>query len=151
MLNKGFVSLKKKNYDRAVDIAAQPLGILNHIKNGSITVQDLKHFTQMYPELHTHLAKEMTKRITENQMADEKPEYKTRQGLSAFLGAPVDSTFTPQNMMAVQAIFANQNAQKQQAAQQSVKTKKGTSKLNEVAKDYKTADQAAQSWQNSAH
>jgi hypothetical protein len=136
---------QEKTYDKVAHMALSPLSIMNHVKDGSITPEDMKHFTNLYPELHSHLSKEITKKITHQQMDESRPNYKTRQGLSLFLGAPMDSSFKPSSIQAIQGVFAKQSAQKQAAAQAQTKTKRNTSKLSEMAGQYKTQDQAAQS------
>jgi hypothetical protein len=135
---------QERKYNRALDMAAKPLGILNHIKTGELTPEHVQHFNAMWPELKSHLDKKLTEKIMESQMKDEKPSYRTRQGLSLFLGSPMDSTFTQPNMAAIQMTFASQKAQS--AAQAPVpKNKKGTATLTKVADQYQTQDQAAAS------
>lgn len=132
---------QQRSYDRALDIANEPLSIVNHIKNGSITPEHIKHMAQLYPELYKNLSKQITTRISENQLKDERPNYRIRQGLSLFLANPMESSFTPANIQAAQNVFV----MKKQAAQQQGKTKRGTSTLGKDNKTYKTADQAAES------
>lgn len=141
--------MDEKKYHKAIDIAASPLSILNKVKDGSITPEELGHFTQMFPEMHSHLSKEMTKKISKQQIDEEQPHYKTRQGLSMFLGAPLDSSFTPANIMAAQNVFIQNRAAKSAAASGQGKTKKGTAKLGETSKQFLTADQAASNRQTS--
>jgi hypothetical protein len=83
-------------------------------------------------------------------MDEEKPSYKVRQGMSLFLGTPLDSTFTPSGIQAAQSTFMNKP---QQPATNTpvTKNKKNTSKLGEASKQYQTADQAAQSRQSGGH
>lgn len=136
---------KDKSYDRALNIANKPLSILDHIKNGTLDPEHMQHMQGMYPELTNHLQKKITEKIVKAQMANERPPYKVRQGLSLFMGSPMDSTLTPQNMQAAQAVFMAQKAAAQQAP---APAKKGTSKLGEVSGQYRTAEQSAQSRQS---
>lgn len=138
-------TMQHKSYDKAIDTAIQPLGILNKVKHGVLTQEDMKHFGSMYPELHDHLSKEITKKILDNKMNGEKPSYNTRQGLSMFLGAPMDSTFQPQNIQAAQNVFAQQKAANQATGAQ--KTKKNTSKMDDISKQHQTSSQASESRQ----
>ncbi len=128
-----------RKYDKAVNIAASPLSIIHSVKNGSLTPEELGHFKTMWPEIHSQLSQGMTKKIVEAQQKKEKPSYKVRQAMSLFLGTPLDSTMTPQMMQAAQSVYAK----KQPPQQPPGKTKKGTSKLNEVSKQYQTGNQAA--------
>lgn len=129
-------------YNKALDIAIAPLSILNDVKRGDITPQDMKHFVSMYPEMQDQLAKSITQKIVDKQIDAEQIPYSTKQGLSLFLSAPMDSTFVPQNMQAAQSAFLPQKAASQGQGQAPKKTAKGTSKLGELAKNSRTSDQA---------
>ena len=140
------MKVQNKNYDKAVQMAAQPLGILKEVKDGSLTPDVMKHFTQMWPEVHTHLSKKMTEQIMKAQMKGERPPYKVRQAMSMFMGSTLDSTMTPASIMAAQNVFASKAAQ-QQPQQAPTKNKKGTSTLSKASEPYQTASQAAQARQ----
>ncbi len=129
---------KHRSYNKAIELAVNPLKILDKVNKGNLTPEDMKHFTAMYPEVYTTLSKRMTERITKAQLAGEKPDYKKRQAMSLFLGAPLDSTLTPVAIQTAQAVFANKNAQQQPM----LKNKKGTSSLGKSVDSYQTADQA---------
>lgn len=132
---------KERQYNKVLDLANQPLTILNHIKDGTLTPQTMQHFTQMYPEIYNQLSKKLTERVTHAQLDKEQPPYKTRQAMSLFLKAPLDSSMTPQSIMAAQSVFA----QARQAAQQAPsKPKKGTATLSKASQQVETGDQARQ-------
>ena len=135
---------RDREYDRATEMALHPLSIMNKVKDGSIDAQDMKHFISMYPEIHSHLSKEMTKKIMEQQLKGEIPPYKTRQGMSLFLGSPLDTTFTPAGIQAAQAVFQPKPVTAAQGGAQG-KTRKGTSTLGKSVKSYQTAEQSAES------
>jgi hypothetical protein len=132
---------KDRSYDKAINLANQPLDILNKIKDGTITPEHVKHFTSLYPELHGHLSKKITEKIMQSQLDEEKPSYRVRQGLSLFMGANLDSTMTPQAIQSIQAMYAQKSAQQSPAPQG--KNKKSTSKLGEASKDHYTQEQAS--------
>lgn len=136
---------QEKKYSRAIQIAASPLHILNKVKDGSLTPDELGHFHQLYPEMYNQLSRKMTEKITEQQVKGERPNYHTRQGLSMFLGSPLDSSFTPASIMAAQNVFA----QKKQGSQptEPSPTKKGTSKLGDIPKQFQTPSQASEARQ----
>ncbi len=133
-----------RHYDQAVNMAIHPLSILNKVKDGAVDATDMKHFISMYPEMHSYLSKELTKKAMEAHMKGQKPPYKTRQGLSLFLGAPLDSTFSPSSIQAIQATY---NSMPVPAAQGGAKgkTRKGTSTLGKSNSSYETASQSAES------
>jgi hypothetical protein len=138
---------KEKDYDKLVGLAARPLSVLSHIKQGNITPETVGHFTQMYPDLRDHLTKKMTEEVTKAQLEDRKPPHQIRQGLSLFMGAPMDSSLTPQSIQAAQMVFAQQAAQQQQQPQNQPKKKKNPSALSKMSENYQTGDQAAASRQ----
>lgn len=130
---------KEKDYHRALDIANKPLSVLNHVKNGTVTPEHIKHLVGLYPDLYNHISKKSTEQVMKSQLKDERPSYRIRQGLSMFLGSPLDSTMTPQAMQSIQSIYAPKGP----AASPPGKAKKGTSKLTDVAKDHFTQEQAS--------
>lgn len=135
---------QKRSYHKALDIANNPLSILHEIKKGTIDPEHVKHFQTLYPELNDVLQKKLTKRISEAQLNEEKPNYKTRQGLSLLMGTPLSGELAPQNIQAAQATFAMQQPQQGGAP---TKNKKNTSSLTKVDDSYLTGPQARESRQ----
>jgi hypothetical protein len=126
----------ERAYDKTVGLANKPLSILKHVKDGTLVPKQVEDLNAMYPELYDHLKKKVTERISHGQLKKEKkPNYKTRQSLSLFLGANLDSSMIPQNIMAAQAVFANQQAQQNVAKLNS---------LNKMGKNNQTAEQSRQ-------
>ena len=130
-----------RTYNRAIDIAIQPLSVLNHIKEGSLLPEHVKHMNAMYPELTQHLQKKVTEQILQSQMKGEKPSYKVRQGLSMLMGAPMDSSFTPASIQAAQSVYMAGSGP-QAPTNTPAKPKRGTATLSKVANAYATGDQA---------
>ena len=130
---------KERSYQKALDLAANPIGILNHIKSGTLTPENLNHLKSMYPEIHDHISKKLTEKIIESQQSGESPPYRTRQSMSLFLGSPLDSTMTPQAIQSIQSLYAPKQPQQSGAPK---KQAKGTSKLGEISKDHYTQSQA---------
>jgi hypothetical protein len=132
---------QERQYTKAVALAANPVTVLNHVKDGSLTPETMDHFKAMYPDIHETLAKQLTQKITNNQIAGTSPSYAKRQALSLFLGTPLDSTLTAGNIMAAQATYANQ-AQQPAPGTPQTKSKRNTSKLGEASAQYQTIEQA---------
>lgn len=132
-----------KSYHKALEIAANPLSVLDKIKDGTIEAEHVGHFKNMYPEMDQALQKKITTEISKAQLAKEKPHFKVRQGLSLLLGTPLSGELSQQNIMAAQAVFQNQKVQKQ-AGQPS---QKNMSSLQKASTSLLTADQAAASRQ----
>lgn len=132
----------ERQYKRVADMALSPLAILNRVKDGSVTGDEVAHYKALYPELHDALSKKMTERMMQSQLDEERPHYRTRQGMSTFLGSPVDSCMTQPNVAAAQMAFRQQKAQMPQPAP--AKNKKGTATLTKASEQYQTPNQAAQ-------
>lgn len=131
----------ERNYNKLLDLAIKPLGIMNDVKRGSLTTEKLGSFVKMYPELYNQLSQQITHKVTEAQLKGVKPDYKTRQAMSLFLGAPLESNMTPQAIALNQSIFAQAKGQAQQAAAP-MKPKKSTAPLSKTANAYETPDQS---------
>lgn len=89
-------------YNRALDIAQQPNIVFKHIKDGTLQTSDLIDLKTMYPATYNQMAQELTNRIADSENAEQPIPYKTRIGLSLFLGQPMDSTMKPESIMAAQ-------------------------------------------------
>lgn len=131
---------QEKIYDEAVKVAAAPLSVLDHIKQGTLQTRHINHLNSMYPELSNHLKKKLTSRMLKSQLDGERPKGRTEQALALFLGAPLTTYQTPQGIMAAQSTFQTAQAPQQQEAQN--KTKKGTAPLSKMAKIYETSEQS---------
>lgn len=136
-----------KKYDSAIKIAANPLSVLKHVKDGSIQIDHLKHMQAMYPEVYQHLKNKVTERITKAQLNKESISSKTRQGMSMFLGVPLESSFTPANIQAAQSVFIPKQPP-QQGQPQAAKSKKSTAPLSKVGKSYQTMTQSSEADKN---
>ena len=76
---------------RYEEIVNNPLGVLDHIANGTLTSEHRETMVSVYPELY----KEMQEKILEG-LAQGKPNMSLPQKiqLSIFMGKPVDPTMT---------------------------------------------------------
>lgn len=137
---------QEKVYDQALNIATNPLSIMKHVKDGSLSSSHVIHMNQMWPELNDQLKKKATERITEMQLKGEKPSYKVRQGLAVLMGAPLESCMTPQSILAAQRTFIKPmpNPGQNSPSPTGGKNKRGTSTLSKVNQPYKTPNQAGE-------
>jgi hypothetical protein len=119
------------------------LAILDKIKDGTLQASTVKHFISLYPELHNHLSKEITKRITSAQLEKEMPKYATRQAISLFLGTALDSTMTPTSIQSIQKVFLNKPGQQPQQVPNK-RSKGAPGKLGKDNPSYRTTTQAAE-------
>ena len=83
-------------YDRALDIAQQPLIVLGAIKQGTLTSHDIIALQTMYPALYQGLKQRLLSSIVAHTASEQAVPYNTRTGLSLFLGQPLDSTMSPE-------------------------------------------------------
>lgn len=136
---------QQAKYNRALDIAQQPLQVVQHIKDGTLLVDDLKTFSTLYPKLHQPVAQALTNSMIEHMSKGESVPYRVRTGLSLFTGQPLDSTMSPQALQAIQALYAPKQPPQQGPAQ---KAKKNTAPLSKVSSQYETAEQSRESRRN---
>lgn len=134
---------KERDYHEVIDLANQPLRVLKHIKDGTLNSTQMKHFISLYPEVHSFLSKKIMERVSQAQIAKEKPPYKVRQALGLFLGQPLDSSMTPQSIMAAQNVFV-QKRQNQAQMGNPVNVKRGTSTLSKASNNLRTPDQSSE-------
>lgn len=106
---------EKAVYDRALAIAEQPLLVLDHIKKGILTPQDIAVLHNVAPALQAKLAQKLSSEMIEWIHKGNTIPYKTRLGLSLFLGQPLDSTMTPEAILSAQPM-ARQPQQPQMGA-----------------------------------
>lgn len=124
-------------YQRALQIAEQPLVVLDAVKNGSITPQDVLHLKNMYPSLYDKMAMQMTQEVSEHVGSGENVPYRTRLGMSLFLGQPLDSSMTPQSIQTTQSTFVPKNPPMPQGA-----PKRSMNSLSKMGQLYQTPQQA---------
>lgn len=104
---------EKANFNRALDIAEQPLLPLEAIKEGTLTTNDVVTLQNVYPSLYQKLSTKILHEVMNTTHDEERIPYKTRLGLSLFLGQPLDSSMSPQGIMAAQAASTMPNQQPQ--------------------------------------
>lgn len=127
-------------FRKALEIAEQPTLVTQKIKEGSITTQDITHLKNIYPGLYARMQQKLTSSMIDHIKDGNLVPYKTRAGLSMFLGQPLDSSFSPGNIQATQLIYAQKNQSQQQGVQQ--KPKRGNASLSKIAGSYNTSNQA---------
>ncbi|MBK8455611.1 MAG: hypothetical protein IPL34_20235 [Thiofilum sp.] len=127
----------KARYDRALDLAEQPLLIVESIKKGTLTPEDIQDVSTMYPALYSKITNKLMTDMTDRIAKGENIPYRTRLSLSLFMGQGLDSTMTPQSIIAFQPKGQQQNTHNQLAPQ------KGSMKsLGEISNMELTPQQA---------
>lgn len=134
-------------YNRALEIAEQPAIMLKHIKEGTLQASDLQDLGAMYPGLYRTMAAKLSNEMISSQSEDHLIPYKTRMGLSLFLGQPLDHSMEPLSIMASQATYMPKAKPGQ--PQEGQKPKGNMDKLGKNDKSYMTPLQAAENHQAS--
>lgn len=129
-------------YNRALDIAQQPAIVMQHIKNGTLQPSDIKDLNAMYPALYQSMSNSLTNALVDAKQGKVIVPYKTRIGISLFLGQPIDMTMQPMSIIAAQPMPTPMPAAQGGAKG---KTRKGTSTLGKSNSSYMTSDQNAES------
>lgn len=133
--------IKKAEYDRALEIAEQPLIVFKSINDGTLTQQDVTHLSSMFPSYYGMMQEKIM-----NELMDEKRptiSMKKQMMLSLFMGSPLTSSLEPQNIQSAQTYLSGieqQKAQKQQAMQEQA-LKGGGKSLTKLAAEAQTPQQ----------
>ncbi len=129
-------------YKQALEIAQNPLVVLEKIKTGQLQTNDIKDLSIMYPAMYKQMQQKIMSQVV-NRKADEEPvPYRTRLSISLFVQQPLDSTMEPASIMAAQPKPQGNPQQEPNTAQG---VKKNTSKLGKTNDMHQTASQAAES------
>lgn len=131
---------QRSSYNAILNVAQQPLLILSQVKDGTITPESINAVKTMYPALYQRMSGKLMQEMTDAMAKDKMVPYKTRIGLSMFLGTPVDSTFNSSAIMAAQP-KPDQTPQPQQPGGS---PKRSTSSLSKLPGQYETPTQALQ-------
>jgi hypothetical protein len=129
--------MQKAQYDRALEIAEQPLVVLKHMKNGTLTPQDVVTMHQLYPALYQRISQKLFNEMTEAVQKKVMIPYKERLNLSLFLGKPMDSTMTPQAIISTQP-----KAQSQAMNQPETRAKHSMAALGKMSQSMLTPSQS---------
>lgn len=144
ILDPGIKPTAEEEYKfyRALEVAEQPLLVIDKIKKGTILPQDVDAVRSIYPEFYQKVSQDLMGEVVAQVNEGKSIPYKLKQGLSLFLGTPLDSTMTPESIQSIQSVFmATQKSNIPQAPQGN---KKSTSSLSKASSRYLTSDQAAQ-------
>lgn len=90
----------KTKYNQALSIAENPLTVMNNIKQGTLTSQHIAHLASMYPALYDQMKSALMDSMTDHLSKQESIPYKTRLGISLFMGQPLDSSMKPASIQA---------------------------------------------------
>lgn len=138
-------AMQLAKYNNALSIAQQPLVVLDKLKRGTLTPDDLVALKNINPGAYQRLVTKVGEGMVEKLNKKEIIPYKTRIGLSMFLGQPLDSTLTSQGILGAQP--QPQVPQEQQPQGRTPGRKPSvaaTSKLNKLSEMNQTPDDSRQ-------
>jgi hypothetical protein len=93
-------------FNRAAGIAQNPASILDEIRRGTIHPDHVEALATIYPSIHRQMQMEIMDRLALVTSKGEHVPFKTRMGLSLFLGGNLDPLLSPEAMRANQLAFA---------------------------------------------
>lgn len=134
--------MEEAKYNRTLDIAQQPLMVFKHLAEGTLTPGDVALMKSLYPALYTRSVEKLSNQMTEAVSKKVQIPYKTKLGLSLFMGQPLDSTMSPINILAAQP--KPPQYQPQTAQQPAQGPKHSTNSLSKMPSMYKTQAQSAE-------
>ncbi len=138
-------SQQEDRYQRALQIAQQPAIVAQFIKDGTLQATDLKDLQNTSPATYKAMAEEITKHLGNARDEGDAIPYRTRLGLSLFLGQPLDSSMNPASIQAAQQSLKSQLDQQQPMQKPKKMGGKAATDANKDAKSHQTPNQAAES------
>jgi hypothetical protein len=124
-------------YRRTLNIAQQPLIVMQHIKDGTLNLQDMRDIEAMYPELLGALRERVMLELTEAENQERQIPSRTVNALSLFLGVPLTASLKPQALMSNQAAISRPPEQSQQGP-----TKAQAQALDKISSNAATKSQS---------
>jgi len=134
--------MQTSEYNRQLDVAQQPMMVLKHIQDGTLTPKDMITLQNTSPGAYQMFREKM---LTQLASPDAKTlSYKTRLSMSLFLGQPLDSTMTPAAIIGAQPMPQPGPAPAPQRGPRKPPSKASTAPLNKLSQQYSTPGQAAE-------
>ncbi len=94
--------MEKTAYNRALDIAQQPLTVLKNIKDGTLTTSDVMLMHKFAPALYQTASQQLVNEAINHKSKGMELPYKTKISLSLFLAQPMDYTVKGSSILAAQ-------------------------------------------------
>lgn len=93
--------LQQGKYDRMLDIAQQPLMVLKHAKDGTLTNKDVATLNGIYPGLSKTFNDKLGSKLVEARANGTDVPYHVRMAMSKLAGVNLDASQSQQNMQAI--------------------------------------------------
>lgn len=105
---------QQAGFDRQLDIAQQPLMVLRHVQNGTLTAQDVKTLNQVYPGLQKTMSDKITEQMVDHHAKGKLLPYSQRIAVQLLMGSSaLDGSLTPPHMQAIMSAQGSQQVQNQ--------------------------------------
>ncbi len=142
-------STEDAKYNRALDIAQSPLIVVDAIKKGELTLDDMKHVKTMYPELSNRISEKLTAELMEHKSQDGTIPYKTKLALSVWAHQPLDASMSQQSIMSNQSSFMNMQTPRAPAGAGT--PAKASATLNKIGASNMTLQQSRANFRTTGH
>ena len=134
----------KAKYENALSIAQQPMLVIEKMKAGRLTLNDIEAVQTMFPSLYKRLSSKLVDQVMLEVSKGKQIPYKLKSGISMFIGQPLDSTMKPEAIQSAQMVSNPQQQQPQPNPAVAGGRKKGSPKaLSKFGQMYQTPTQAA--------
>lgn len=133
------------DYNRLLKLAQQPLMALDMMKKGTLNHHDVQAIQTMYPQLYSKMVQKLTSEMVAHKEKNKLIPYKTRLGMSLFMGQPLDTTMTQPSIFATQIGKASANpSQENSQLPQKPPSGSSTKELTKAPAANRTPSQARQ-------
>jgi hypothetical protein len=129
---------KRQDWLDLHNTVTDPTSILDHVKNGTLNQHHVEAISSVYPDLHQEIVQKLGEGMGSAKMSGTAIPYKRKQSIGLLMGAPMDSTMTPQARQSI--IYANRpnSTQAQKANQPNKASGVELKQVNSVNKLYQT-------------
>ena len=132
---------QQRNWLELHNLVNNPVKILDKINDGSLTNGQIDAIKSVYPDLHQEMSQKLIERLGKAKNDGQRLPYSKRIAISKFIGQPVDSTLSQQQMQAVIQSAAPRNPQQGNGSGKA-KTANWLSEADKVTKLYETPVEA---------
>lgn len=98
-------SIQTGKFRKALEIAENPLSVLDKVKEGTLTSEDVKHLQALYPKVHDRIVQKINNRMTEHVSDGNEISQKVQRSLSLLTGQNLNSSITPEAIQSSQSTF----------------------------------------------
>lgn len=111
-----------------------PVSVLDHVKNNTLTSHHLEALQSVYPDLHEEMKDKIMEEVGALQNSKTSIPYSRRVMISKFIGLPLDSTLTPESFQAIMQANSGPQQEQEGGGQKPAKnaTSAAVSQMNKV-------------------